>query len=78
MENRIYKHKNGLPRSQSSTRHKFKEISRNGFNELNSKYELYKQGSPNTYSEDLGTLKANSIKGDIAMMELPAIDYIIN
>ncbi len=44
---------------------------------MNSKYELYKRGTPNTYSEDLVSLKAKNIKNDVAMMELPAIDSII-
>ena len=64
MENRIYKIKTSSQvRSHSNTRLKFKEINvSNDYNELNSKYELYKQGTPNHYSQDLATLKANNIK----------------
>lgn len=69
-----------LSRSHSTQKLKFKEIPLNDpdFNELNSKYELYKRGTPNTYSEDLISLKAKNIKNDVTMMELPAIDSIIN
>ena len=69
-----------LSRSHSTQKLKFKEIPLNDpdFNELNSKYELYKRATPNTYSEDLISLKAKNIKNDVTMMELPAIDSIIN
>ena len=78
MENRIYKTKTASQtRSHSQTRLKFKEINPNSFNELNSKYELYKQGTPNTYEHDLMTLKANNIKNSVATLELPAVDYVI-
>lgn len=43
---------NSFTRSHSSQRLKFKEIplTNNNFNELNSKYELYKQGTANVYA----------------------------
>lgn len=68
-----------LTRCQSSQRPKFKELPLNtSFNELNSKYELYRQGSPNIYGEDLSSLKVKNIKQDVSMVSLPAVDYVIN
>lgn len=80
MENRIYHSQTAsLGRSQSSQKLKFKEITTDNtdFNELNSKYELYKRGTPNVFTEDLTALRAKNIKGNVAMIELPAIDTIV-
>ena len=72
MENRIHKTKtaiHGVTHSSSQNRIKFREVKVNeDFNELNSKYELYKQGTPNLYSDNLATLKANTIKGNVTML----------
>ncbi len=83
MENRIYKTQTPTPslaRSHSAQKLKFKEVPFNepGFNELNSKYELYKRGTPNQYSSDLQVLRAKNIKNEVAMMDLPAIESIIS
>jgi hypothetical protein len=59
-------------RAQSSQKLKFKELPRQ-FNELNSKYELYKCGTPNNYSEDMEALKAKTISNDVSILELVGI-----
>jgi hypothetical protein len=66
-----------LSRCQSSQRLKFKEVLPE-FNELNSKYELYRCGTPNTYSQDIEKLKASSIRNDVHILSLPGIEYIID
>ena len=67
-------------RSFSTQKLKFKEIPLPGssYNELNSKYELYKNGTPNVYSSDLDLLKIKNLKNEISSIDLPAIDYIVN
>jgi hypothetical protein len=67
-----------LTRSHSSKRMKFKELPLEEYNELNSKYELYKRGTPNNYAEDLNALRVRNIRNDVGTMNLPAVDSIIN
>lgn len=79
MENRTCQGQPSIPsRSHSSKRLKFKEIPLDDYNELNSKYELYKRGTPNSYAEDLNALRARNIRNDVATMELPAVESIIS
>jgi hypothetical protein len=66
-----------LSRSQSSKRLKFRELPPDDYNELNSKYELYKRGTPNSYAEDLNALRARNIRNDVATTELPAVESIL-
>jgi len=68
-----------IVRSQSSNRIKFKEIANyRENNELNNKYEVYRNGTPNRYNDDLFILKANNIKNDVSCMQIPSVDHIVN
>lgn len=55
---------------------KFKPI-KMAYNELQSKYDVYKNGSPNNYEQDLEALKIYPIKNDLNLLELPVIDYLL-
>lgn len=46
-------------------------------NQLQSKYDIYKNGSPNIYEQEIETLKMHHIKNDLSVLQLPAIDYIL-
>lgn len=67
-----------LSRSHSSKRLKFKEIPLDNYNELNSKYQLYKRGSPNCYAQDINALKVRNIRNDVATTELSAVESVLN
>lgn len=47
------------------------------YNELQSKYDIFKNGSPNIYEQDLENLKVYHIKNDLNILEFPAIDYLL-
>ena len=46
-------------------------------NELQSKYEIYKKGSPNIYPQDLGSLKGSNIKNSMHVLDMPVIDHML-
>lgn len=58
------------------SQNKFKPL-KNQTNELQSKYDIYKHGSPNLYEQDIDALKLHHIKNDLSTMQLPAIDYVL-
>ena len=55
---------------------KFKPL-KSPYNELQSKYDIFKNGSPNNYEQDLEALKVYPIKNDFNVLEIPAIDYLL-
>lgn len=66
-----------ISRSHSSKRIKFRELPPEDYNELNSKYELYKRGTPNSYAEDLSALRARIIRNEVTTTDLPGVDAIL-
>lgn len=67
-----------LSRSHSSKRLKFRELPPDDYNELNSKYELYKRGTPNNYAEDIAALRARNIRNDVSTTELNGVEAVLS